>query len=95
MPRVLNSAAAGQRGFSLIEALVSILLLSFGLLALAGLQLRVLSDSSGASSQNIAARLAGEMAERIRANPLQGATAASPYRTGFSPASLRAALSWS
>jgi len=69
----------GQAGFSMLEALVAILVLSFGLLALAGFQLRVLSDSVGASNQNIAAQLAGDMADRIRANPVSGAMAASPY----------------
>jgi type IV pilus assembly protein PilV len=86
MPRILSRVPASQAGFSLIEALVSILVLSFGLLALAGFQLRVLSDSSGASHQNIAAQLASEMAERIRANPVKGATSGSPYKVDFTPA---------
>ncbi|WP_295983961.1 type IV pilus modification protein PilV [uncultured Variovorax sp.] len=75
-----------QAGFSMIEALVAILLLSLGMLALAGFQIRVLVDSIGASSQNVAARLAGDMADRIKANPVAGAASASPYLTGWSQA---------
>jgi len=79
MPSHSIRAPRGQAGFSMIEALVAILVLSFGLLALAGFQLRVLSDSVGASNQNIAAQLAGDMADRIRANPVTGAASTSPY----------------
>lgn len=75
-----------QAGFSMIEALVALLVLSFGLLALAGFQIRVLSDSVGASNQNVAMQLAGDMADRIRANPVAGAATASPYVADWSPA---------
>lgn len=76
-----------QTGFSMIEAMVAVLVLSFGLLALAGFQMRVLSDSAGASNQNIAAQLAGDMADRIRANLVAGAATGSPYVADWSPAS--------
>jgi len=76
-----------QAGFSMIEALVAVLVLSFGLLALAGFQLRVLSDSVGANNQNIAVQLAGDMADRIRANPVAGAVSSSPYVADWSAAS--------
>ena len=72
-----------QAGFSLLEAMVAVLVLSFGLLALAGFQLRSLTDSVGASNQNIAVQLAGSMADRIRANPSAGAMSGSPYLTGW------------
>ncbi|WP_432731966.1 type IV pilus modification protein PilV [Variovorax sp. W6] len=75
-----------QAGFSMIEALVALLVLSLGLLALAGFQIRVLSDSVGASNQSIAMQLAGDMADRIRANPVASAAAASPYVVDWSPA---------
>nr|WP_278878608.1 type IV pilus modification protein PilV [Variovorax paradoxus] len=90
MPINSIRAQRGQAGFSMIEALVAILVLSFGLLALAGFQLRVLSDSVGASNQNIAALLAGDMADRIRANPVAGAVSASPYVAGWSAANATA-----
>jgi type IV pilus assembly protein PilV len=71
----------------MIEAMVAVLVLSFGLLALAGFQLRVLAGSASASNQNIAVRLAGDMADRIRANLIAGAVADSPYVADWSPAS--------
>lgn len=86
-PGVLLCKPRGaQRGFSIIEAMVAILVLSLGLVALAGFQLRVLSDSVGASHQNVAVRLAGDMADRIRALPVAGAAAGSPYVADWSPA---------
>jgi len=75
-----------EAGVSMIEALVALLVLSLGLLALAGVQIRVLAASVGASNQNVAARLAGDMADRIRANPAAGAATASPYVADWSPA---------
>jgi len=75
-----------QGGFSMIEALVALLVLSLGLLALAGFQVRVLVDSVGASNQNLAMQLAGDMADRIRANPAAAATTPSRYVTGWSAA---------
>lgn len=58
-----------QRGISMIEAMVSVVILSFGLLAIAGFQVRVLASSASANFGDQAARLAFDMAERIRANP--------------------------
>ncbi|WP_422087114.1 type IV pilus modification protein PilV [Variovorax sp.] len=79
-----------QAGLSMIEAMVAILLLSFGLTALAGFQLRVLADSAGASNKNIAVQLAGDMADRIRANLVAGAASNSPYVANWSAASATA-----
>ena len=57
-----------QRGFSLLEALVSIVVLSFGLLGVAGLQASSLKYSRDARNQAVAVNLAREMAEMIRSN---------------------------
>jgi type IV pilus assembly protein PilV len=75
-----------QVGVSMIEAMVAVLVLSFGLLALAGFQLHVLADSASASHQNVAAQLAGDMADRIRANPVPSAVSNSPYVADWTPA---------
>ncbi|MEZ2292993.1 type IV pilus modification protein PilV [Variovorax sp. RCC_210] len=75
-----------QAGVSMIEAMVAVLVLSFGLLALAGFQLRVLADSSSASNQNMAAQLAGDMADRMRANPVAAAAPGTPYVADWTPA---------
>jgi type IV pilus assembly protein PilV len=58
-----------QRGYSLIEVLVSVTILMIGLLGLAGLQAASLRWTADASQQAAAARLAQELAEKIRAQP--------------------------
>jgi type IV pilus modification protein PilV len=54
-------------GFSLIEVLVAVVILSIGLLALASLQLSMIRSSSATKAQTIAAALAKERIEQIRA----------------------------
>lgn len=51
-----------QRGFSLIEVLVSVLLLSLGVLGLIGLQARTMEMSGEAEDRNRAAMLADDAA---------------------------------
>ena len=58
-----------QQGFSLIEVLVSIVLLSFGLLGMAGLFNYAISSNKNASSRMAASILASDFAELVRANP--------------------------
>jgi type IV pilus assembly protein PilV len=57
-----------QRGISLIEILVAIVVLSIGLLGLAGLQANSLRTSQSALYRSQAAAYAEDMAERMRAN---------------------------
>jgi type IV pilus assembly protein PilV len=57
-----------QRGVSLIEVLVAVVVLSLGLLAMAGLQLSGLRASQGGLLRSTAAQLASDMAERMRSN---------------------------
>ena len=59
-----NKRAAG---FSLIEVLVAVVILSIGLLALASLQLSMIRSSSATKAQTIAAALAKEKIEQLRA----------------------------
>lgn len=58
-----------QIGFSLIEVLVSIVILSLGLLGLAGLFNYSISSSKNANSRMAAALLVADFAEMVRANP--------------------------
>lgn len=60
------------RGFSLIEALVAIAVLSLGLLGAAGLLLGGLRDQSQALRHGAAVALLVDMADRVRANPAAG-----------------------
>jgi type IV pilus assembly protein PilV len=58
-----------QNGATLIEALVSILIMSIGLLGIAGLQLNALSYQKSAWSTHRVAEITNDLAERILANP--------------------------
>lgn len=58
-----------QLGASLIEVLVAILLMSFGMLALAGMQAYAVAAQKNAANRAIASALANELAELIRLNP--------------------------
>ncbi|MCX2795927.1 type IV pilus modification protein PilV [Microbulbifer thermotolerans] len=58
-----------QRGATLIEVLVSVLVLAVGLLGLAATQMMSLKNGSGAHHRYMAALAAQEIVERMRANP--------------------------
>src|SRR5512134_1137046 len=57
-----------QRGASMIEVLVSLTIVAFGLLGLAGLQARSMSFQKDSFDRKAAAEMASQLAERIRAN---------------------------
>ena len=57
-----------QRGASMIEVLVSLTIVAFGLLGLAGLQARSMSFQKDSFDRKAAAELASQLAERVRAN---------------------------
>ncbi len=57
-----------QRGFTLLEILVAIVVLSIGLLGLAGLQAVSLNNNQVAYYRAIASQQAYDMADRMRAN---------------------------
>lgn len=76
---------AAQRGFSLLEVLVTIVVLAFGLLGLAGLQMRSLSTNTDAYQRTQAQAILSDMAERLRANQDNTAgTIDANYLTGSS-----------
>ncbi|MFZ0257314.1 MAG: type IV pilus modification protein PilV, partial [Gammaproteobacteria bacterium] len=57
-----------QQGFSLIEVLITVLVLAIGLLGLAGLHAQALRFSHNAYLRSHATLLGNEMADRMRAN---------------------------
>ncbi len=57
-----------QHGFTLIEVLISIVILSVGLLGVAGMQATSMSNNHQAFVKTQAANMAADMADRIRAN---------------------------
>lgn len=64
-----SSGSASQRGFTMIEVLIAILVLSIGLLGLAGLQATGLRNNHQAYQRSIATQQVYDMADRMRANP--------------------------
>jgi type IV pilus assembly protein PilV len=66
MKKSLSPApSASQSGFALLEVLVSLLLFSFGVLGLIGLQARAISLSTDAEDRNRAALLANDIASAM------------------------------
>lgn len=61
-----------SRGFSLLELLVAVLVVAVGALGVAGLQLASSQNNRGAMAHSLATLLAGDLAERMRANPAAG-----------------------
>jgi len=57
-----------QRGFTLLEVLISMVVLSIGLLGLAGLQVTSLKNNNSSYQRSQANLLANEIIDRIRAN---------------------------
>ena len=70
--RLLQQARCGNpnriRGFSLVEILVAIVVLSFGMLGMVGMQAYSLQSNRDARLQAQAASLARELAELVRSN---------------------------
>ncbi|HEY8520232.1 MAG TPA: type IV pilus modification protein PilV [Gammaproteobacteria bacterium] len=72
MQRERGRFPTGHRGFSLIEVMVALLVLSVGLLGIAALHGQGLGASRVAMYRTVAVNLAADMAERIRVNRLGG-----------------------
>lgn len=68
MHRQRSRSSGHQRGFSLLEVLVAVLILSFGLLGVAGLQVRSLQGTQSSNFRSNAAVLTHEIIDAIRAN---------------------------
>ncbi len=68
MQLIHSTPRRGQRGVSLIEVLVSLFIVSMGILALAGLLTKSSRFGKASESRAIATLLANDLADRIRAN---------------------------
>ncbi len=75
-------------GFTMVEVLITLVILAVGLLGLAGLQVRSLSGSHGAYLRTQAAQYAADMVDRMLAN--RGAATAGNYNLamGATPCAL-------
>ncbi len=68
-PDPTSRPRAPQRGFTMIEVLVVILVLSFGMLGIAGLQALTAKYKINSWARAAAAEQFGDLADRMRANP--------------------------
>lgn len=68
--RADHHRARSQQGFTLLEILVAIVVISLGLLGLAGLQVVSLNNNQTAQYRSIATQQAYDIADRMRANLL-------------------------
>ena len=62
-------APRSQRGFSLVEVLIALVILSVGMLGIAGLYVHSMRAGRTSMLRHNAVTLAGDIADRIRANP--------------------------
>jgi type IV pilus assembly protein PilV len=79
-----------QRGTTLVETLVALVVLSVGLLGIAALQMASLTNNRGAHLRSQASVLAYDIADRMRAN--RTVALANGYVTGFGAAPAGATL---
>jgi len=66
-------ATKTSRGFSLVEVLIALIVMSVGMLGIAGLYVQSMQAGRTSMLRHHAVNLASDIADRIRANPLAGA----------------------
>jgi len=71
--------ARGDRGFTLIELMIAIALLSFGLLAVASMQIAAMRGNASAMGTTEALAIAQSMVEELFAQPLPVPTAGTDF----------------
>jgi type IV pilus assembly protein PilV len=60
---------SGQKGFSLVEVLITLVIMSVGMLGIAGLYVQSMQAGRTSMFRHHAVTLASDVADRIRANP--------------------------
>jgi type IV pilus assembly protein PilV len=82
----MAQARRHQSAFTLVEAMVSLVVLSVGMIGIAALYAQGLGAGRTALYRTQAVNLVGDMADRIRSNRLaQGAYAGAPANNGCDP----------
>lgn len=68
MPNNMRSYRSKAQGFSLLEVLIAVLIIAFGLLGMAALQLKTVQNSHSAYQRTIASIIAMDASERMWIN---------------------------
>ena len=68
MTQIFNRHFTTQQGFTLLEAMVALLIFSVGLLGLAGMQAAGIGQNKAALDRTVATQLSYDMAEQVRSN---------------------------
>jgi type IV pilus assembly protein PilV len=68
----IRTTGTRQRGFSLVEVLIALIIMSVGMLGIAGLYVQSMQAGRTSMFRHQAVTLAGDVADRIRANPRAG-----------------------
>jgi len=69
---VAPGVSGRAEGFSLVEVLIALIIMSVGMLGIAGLYVHSMQAGRTSLFRHHAVTLAGDVADRIRANPLAG-----------------------
>ncbi len=77
-----HTAMSGERGFSLLEVIITMAILAVGLLGLAGLQARAINAEAESFSRTQAMLLTSELADRMNSNLAEVKTSTSAA-TGY------------
>lgn len=77
-----HPAAQRQRGITLLESLVAIVVAALGILGVVGVQMRTLADTSTAARRAQAIRLIEDLGERMKVNP-NALSVLGSYVSGF------------
>jgi len=86
----MRIAMSNNRGFSLIEVLVTLVLTTIGILGMVAMQGRSIQYTQDSVQRNTAVMLAGDFVEIIRANPeelYEKAPPVEPFYSGFKDSS--------
>lgn len=70
--RLCRRSPGQMRGFTLIEVLIALIIMSVGMLGIAGLYVHSMQAGRTSLLRHNAVTLAGDIADRIRANPRAG-----------------------
>jgi type IV pilus assembly protein PilV len=73
-----------QQGFSLLEVLVTLVIVSFGLLGIAGALVNGMKNNQSSTARTQATVLANDIIDRMRANRIAAETAPYPYNLALS-----------